>query len=402
MEPRFLSKTTSKKGVDRIRTFCYNGPTNEQPVVHSDRKRLMQKQNLPTLRDVARMAGVNKVTASVVLNGARSGTRVSEATRQRVLTAAKEIGYHPNSIARALAQRRTNIIGIYFGYGFSDPRHPFIAEISAGLQEGCNQHCKDLLIHGTFRGTSVDEIYSELSNGKVDGLVLYTPLDDPLVQKLAASHLPVIALADPVPSLPSVGVDDVTGSRLLAQHLASKGHRRVLYRNCPVALPSVVRRFAAFREAASASSMTLIESISGPIDSVAESDLADREKQPRSIAWKSEERTLQHGLSRDEEQILQLSPEHRPTAIACWEDGVAEDTLAECARLGLRVPEDMAIVGFNGIIYRRGPGKRLTTIDAHWSDVARTAVSLVVETLEGKPAPQETILPVDLLVGDTT
>src|SRR5438105_6260011 len=163
---------------------------------------------------------------------------------------------------------KKEVDGIYFGYGYSDPRHPFIAEISAGLQEGCNQHCKDLLIHGTFRGTSVDEIYTELANGKVDGLVLYTPLNDPLVQKLAASPLAVIAIADPVPSLPSVGVDDVAGSRLLAQHLAGKGHRRVLYRNCPAALLSAVRRFAAFQEAASACGMTLLESRSGPIDSI--------------------------------------------------------------------------------------------------------------------------------------
>src|SRR5205085_1723592 len=118
------------------------------------------------------------------------------------------------------------------------------------MQAGCDQYQKDLLLHGTFRGRSIDNIYAELLDGRLDGLIVQAPPSDPLVDRLAASHLPVIAVVDAIPSVPSVVVDDAGGSRLLARRLAERGHQRLIYLAPIVPLVSATRRRSAFLEAA--------------------------------------------------------------------------------------------------------------------------------------------------------
>src|SRR5579884_2493358 len=160
---------------------------------------MLTRERRTTLNDVARRAGVSKMAVSVVINGSRSGTQVSQETRERILQAAKELQYRPNAVARSLARKRTNIVGFYNGYKGVDPRTLFMADVMSGLQYGCEAFRKDLLTHGSFRGTSVEDIYAELSNHMIDGLILYAPASDPLIPMLADSHLPVVAIVDPVP-----------------------------------------------------------------------------------------------------------------------------------------------------------------------------------------------------------
>src|SRR5262249_47656133 len=119
----------------------------------------------PTMKDIAERVGVSKMAVSAVLSGTSSTARVSEATRERILAAARELRYRPNAIARSLRSKRTNIIGFYSGYRYIDPRNPFFAEIVGGLQEGCAEHRKDLLLHTVFQRASVDDIYGELVDG---------------------------------------------------------------------------------------------------------------------------------------------------------------------------------------------------------------------------------------------
>src|SRR5207244_514989 len=114
------------------------------------------RRHAPTLSDVAQRAGVSKMAASLVLNGSRSNTRVSEATRQRIRQAAELLGYVPNAIARSLSQRQTNIIAVYLE-GFIAPRDPFFSEILTGLHQGCHDGRKDLLVYGGFRGNSTED-----------------------------------------------------------------------------------------------------------------------------------------------------------------------------------------------------------------------------------------------------
>lgn len=332
----------------------------------------MRKEGAATLNDVAARAGVNKVTASIVLSGGRGNTRVSDATRQRILDAAGELQYLPNALAQSLRRRRTHTLGFYMG-GFIDTRDLFLSEIVSGLQQGCEQNRHDFLMHGTFRGDSTGDIYAELLNGKVDGLVLHVPSGDPLVPRLAASRLPVVAVANPVPNLASVTVDDAGGSRLLARHLAEKGHRRVAYAVSPFKLSAAVRRYEAFLQAADECDMPVT---------------AERARDAAGI------------LSDFEQAYLALPARERPTAIVCWNDHFAYVLIERFRALGIRVPDDVAVAGFDGSTTLIPPAYRLTTVRAPWREVARTAVALLIEN-QGKPAPDETTLPVELVAGDT-
>lgn len=327
-----------------------------------------------TLRDVAEQVAVSPFTVSVVLNGSKSNTRVSPATRERIMKAAQELGYQPNSLARALKRRSTNILGLYFGYGHLEPHDPFHAEVLTGLQRGCEANNKDLMIHYSFHRYSVDEVFSELVGGKIDGLVLIAAPGDPLVERVRGSHLAVVAMTDAIEGVPSVVADDAAGSVAIAEHLYAKGHRTVLYRSCPGQSDSASRRQNAFEKRSSDLGMTTIAG--------------------RTTDWK--------GLVSDEEaQLLARRKELGVSAAVCWGDPSAHALLSFCKANGISVPHDLAVVGFNGIESPVEPIHVLTTVRAGWSNVAQQAVHLLVKCLDGQEVPKLTVLPVEFFTGDT-
>lgn len=335
----------------------------------------MEKTSAPTMQDVARKAGVNRVTVSVVLNNAQASTKVSESTRARILAAAAELRYQPNAIARSLRRRRTNIIGFYSGDAFSDASNPFISQIISGLQKGCKQYRQDILLHSNFGGGSADVVYAELANGKIDGVILYTPLEDPLIQYLADSHVPTVALADALPHIPSVLVDDAAGGRLQAEYLAQKGHRHIFYQSLRRESNSVRRRVEAFCEAAAGYGMSVV---------------------------KGDDMDINGGLGEIGRALLtDTSRSECPTAVVCWEDLCAYRVLGDLLAMGQRVPDDLVVMGFDGIMPPVEPLRRMTSVRAPWREVARTAVSVLLSRVEGKEVAQETVLPVELLVGNT-
>lgn len=328
-----------------------------------------------TLEDVARRAGVSKYTVSAVLNQTRSNTRVSQATRERINSIALELSYRPNAVARSLRNRRTNLIGLYNGYGYFDARNHFLSELLGGLQEGCSRHDKDLIVYRLLHDKPVDEIFDQLIDGRVDGVVLFAPTNDALADRLAETALPVIAIADALPQLPSVVVDDVQGGILQARHLAERGHRRVLYRANPFPTRSVVRRYEAFCAEADRLEMHVV--IGLPEGST-------------------------HELSEAERQVLLAPSGERPTAAVCWEDAHADRLLIECRELGLRVPQDFAVIGFDHLPLNREPAWHLTSVHAPWAQVAVRTVELLVTAMAGEEIASETILPVELFIGETT
>jgi DNA-binding LacI/PurR family transcriptional regulator len=333
------------------------------------------------LSDVARRVGVSTVAVSKVLNGSLANTRVSDDTRQRILTAAEELRYSPNAVARSLRRQRTDIIGLYLGHGYTDARNPFFAEIVTGLQEGCEAHRLDLLLHSTYRGVrNADAIYAELANGTIDGLVLYAPAADALAARLAASPLPVVAVADAVAGVPSIVVDDAEGGRLVAAHLAERGHRRVAFRVTRNTLVSALRREEAFRVEAARQGIEVVGVL------------------PEHEGHEDADARCQY---------LDSLRAHAVTAVACANDYTAWHLLAAALRLGLSVPGDIAIAGFDGIAPTTAVlGPRLTTVRAPWVAVARAAVDHLVARIGGVgpsgPAAAETILPVELVTGETT
>jgi DNA-binding LacI/PurR family transcriptional regulator len=328
-----------------------------------------------TLLDVARRAGVNKVTVSVVLNNARANTRVSDATRQRILDAASELKYRPNAVARSLRRRRTSIIGLYNGYGYTDLANPFLSQVIAGLQRGCKEFRQDLLLHGMYRGSSADDIYAELANGMIDALVLFAPSSHPLAAHLAESHLPAISIAEPVPGLPAVLVDDAGGARQQAEHLAERGHRWALFQAPLQPMDAAERRFVAFSAAAEQRGLKVTRVHAADFDG---------------------------SLGPEAQRLLAPAERDRPTAIACWEDISAYRALSGCLQMGWRIPDEIAIVGFDGMVPFTEPLWKLTTVRAPWQEVAYTAMKLALDAVEGREVPERTVLPTELAVGNTS
>jgi LacI family transcriptional regulator len=353
-----------------MKQWTSGGAEVEEVVRGTARKPTLERA--PTLQDVAERAGVSKMSASLVLNGSRSNTRVSEATRQRIRRAAEDIGYHPNAVARSLSRRQTNVIAVCLD-GFRTPRGLFFSELLAGMHEGCHDHGKDLLFHGTFRDRSTDDAYAGLVDGRIDGLILFARATDPLAERLAQTiRLPVVAVVDAIPGVPSVVADDATGGALMAERLHAGGHRFVAFVQREEPPESVVRRHAAFRAEATRRGMTV--------------------REIRLSGWMRETpETLATEIMKPQ------TGDGRPTAVAFWADPSAEIFLRQCARLGVRVPRDLAVIGYDGT----PESHDLTTVVAPWAEVARTAVGLLVARINGEEVPPETVLPVVLREGVT-
>ena len=327
------------------------------------------------MKDVAQRAGVSVMAVSLALRDDESANRVGAQTRERILEAARELSYSPNARARVLRSGITNVIGLYVGGGVVNMRLPFYTEIVSGLQDGCEQFGKDLMLHGNFRNRSTEEIWSELRDGRIDGLIVNMWLDDPLVALLAKSHVPVVAIADALPQIPSVVADDAGGARLIVEHLQKRGYNRCFYVNGDTRSLSPVRRRAAFIEGAAQCGI----------------EVEEFALDPKSGADNNIMRTWQ-----------QRSPAARPQAVVCWNDTAAYEMLTQCRVLGIAVPGEVAITGFDGCPMALEGYWRLSTVRAPWAKVAQTAVELLNESIAGRPVASETVLPIEWIEGQTS
>jgi LacI family transcriptional regulator len=328
-----------------------------------------------SIQEVADKAGVSRGTVSHVLNN-RTSARIASATQDRVRRAARDLGYRPNAIARSLRTQRTNILGLYTWARFVDPRLPVFAELMYGLETGCLEAQQDLLMQVTNPDhISAEAAFAEMMNGKVDGIVLQTVPEDRLVELLGAAHFPLVSLLDRIPAIPCIIADASSGNGLLAEHLADKGHRRVLYRLAPNPTENIRARADAFLNAATALGIDVTTIV-----------LPD---------WSGE-------MTADELAILQRRGSDRFTAVVGCSDMFAYPVCDACDDLGIRIPEEIAVAGYSGVKPPMKPLRRLTTIRAPWSEMGVKAVELLMAVINGESVPDETVFPVEFVIGDTT
>lgn len=327
-----------------------------------------------TAKDIARELQLSQPTVSRVLNG-DPNHRVSPLTRERVLEAAKRLGYQPNAVARSLRRGRTDIIGLYSNHDY-DVRNEFHGTIVGALQRLAEQRGLDLLLHSGLTGRPAEEMYGKLRDGRVDGLILHANSDDPLVSILGSSSLPVVAVADALSVLPSVTADDVDGMRQLINYLWQRGYRRFCY-VCPhVSLGSVERRRSTYES------------------ELRRRGVSDEDLMVLRINWETAVEPLQ--------QIIESG---KQTAICCWNDRTAYRLLEQCLARDVDVPSQLAIVGFDGFLADKVPARRLVTIRCPWERVASTALDMLMSLIDDKDriegTPKEIRLPVSLVDGDT-
>ncbi len=188
----------------------------------------------------------------------------------------------------------TDIIGFYLGYP-PRPLEPFPSLMIDGMLARLNYYHKNLLVFGHPFYSSAEALAGALLSSPVDGLVII-PSWKEVNEKLAQSGLPVVAVADHVPGIASVLVDDETGAFMLAEHLALRGHRKVIFRKDPFDHDSAIRRFTAFEKAARYLELDMIPTVSpdGQTD-----------------------------ISPEEEGYLLAPAGQRPTAVVAWADSYA-------------------------------------------------------------------------------
>jgi len=335
-----------------------------------------------TSKDIARELNLSQPTVSRILNGDQKH-RASTQTRERVWETARRLGYRPNAIARSLRRGRTDIIGVHSGSNY-DVRNDFLGAIVGAVQTASADLGYDVLLHRAESGSSTEALFAKLRDGRIDGLILHTNAEDPLVGLLRESSLPVVAVADALPGLTAVTNDDCAGMTGLLEELWRRGYRRFAYLKPHLRLLSVEQRAQVYAEFLRSRGVAA----------------ADR------LVFESEMEMTEAVLP----ALLELRRAGGPLAVCCWNDRTAYDLLRNCSAQFVRVPHDLAVAGFDGFRDEKLPARQLLTVGCAWDEVARVALGILVERIEAaaedesdQPSQQEReiALPAVLLDGDT-
>ncbi|MFZ6028003.1 MAG: LacI family DNA-binding transcriptional regulator [Chloroflexota bacterium] len=331
------------------------------------------KENQPTIYDVAKLSGLSISTISRVLNAPQ---KVSEATRAKVMAAIDQLQYTPQAEARARALQNTRRIGIITPFFTS----PSVVQRLRGIDAALADHRYELIIYTVDSVEKLDIYLSTLPiTGNLDGLVIISlPYREEAAERLVRSHLETVSIEYTYPSFSSVLINDVLGGRLAGRYLASQGHQRVGMIgdvNPPeYAIRPVVDRLQGLREGLEEFNIIL---------------------ENRYVCSAS---FLQEPTRRSARQLLSMPD--RPTAIFAAADIQAIMTIRVAREMGLRVPEDVAVIGFDDLDIADDIG--LTTIRQPLDDSGRLAAELLLSRLDEPERPvQHVQLPLSLIVRET-
>jgi len=327
-----------------------------------------------TIEDIARLAGISRSTVSRVINNHPS---VRPAVRERVLSVINEQGYAPQAAARQLVTQRTHIIGVLF------PRsahflldNPIFASIGQGIGQACAQHGYIPMLSLSLREMEQHMLLNMLRSRHFDGVVLVSSeRDDPIQIFLEEAHIPYARIGhDPGRTDPCyVAIDETEGAYKAVKHLISLGHQRIGVIKGPAWETCTPQRLEGYTRALGEAGLPFDP------DLVAEGD------------WL-------HTSGYDAMQQFLYLPQP-PTAVFSMNDMMAAGVLHTLYEHGLRVPDDIAIVGFDDVPQTRIIIPPLTTIRQPSSEMGLRATEMLIAQLEGKECePSHLILPTTLVV----
>lgn len=324
-----------------------------------------------TLQMVAQRAGVSPSTVSRILNGT---AQVSPDKRAQVEDVIKELGFRPDPSARSLAGGRTMSIGVLTQFIDS----PYYGEALRGIEDELYRaHYAPLFVSGHWSESEEASRITLLQDRKVDGLIVLTGrlADDTLVQ--VASTLPVVVTGRRLsaPNLFSIDFDNDEGAKLAVQHLHAMGHRQVAFISGPLDHPDAAQRLGGFTAEMQRLGLTV------PSDLIAYGDFQEG------------------GGYRAMNHLLQTG--HPFSAVIAANDQMAYGARLALYRAGLRVPDDVSLIGFDDLPHSAFSLPPLTTVRQSVYEVGRVAAKAMLDLLGKRPPPSK-VIPAELVVREST
>ncbi|WP_233359036.1 LacI family DNA-binding transcriptional regulator [Thermomonospora amylolytica] len=327
----------------------------------------------PTLEAVAARAGVSRATVSRVVNGSDT---VKPEIRAAVLRAVEELGYVPNSAARSLVTQRTDSIGLVVSEPpsrvFSDD--PFFSIVVRAVSQELENADKQVVLMLASSAAGHARVERYVAGGHVDGVILLSLHgSDPLPAALLRTGVPVVSHGRPVSTVrpPYCDCDNVGGARAAVQHLVEKGRRRIATIAGPPDMTAGLDRLAGYREVVSGSDRRSLVA------------MGDFTRESGAAAMR---------------QLLEDDPDL--DAVFAASDLMAIGAMHTLRKAGRRVPDDVAVVGFDDIEAARYTDPPLTTIRHPIAEVAQAIVRMLL-SLEPGQRPEPVILPTELIVRDS-
>ncbi len=316
-----------------------------------------------TIKDVARLAGVSIATVSRVVNHAESG--VGEEVRERVLKTIQETGYKSNLIAKSMITNRTNTIAVLS----PDIVNPFYHDVLRGINEYAQEHQYSVFLYNTNGGMEQQEASIDMLLARgVDGAILvgyFENMTTMLTNKL--KDIPVV-IWDRIPKMGDVAqvhTNDAESSYELVRYLLEMGHRKI---GC----------------------------IIGPMEyDITKQRLKGYKKALKEYGIDYDRSLIKAGLFTEksaEEPAKELLADSSVTAIYCFNDLMAYGVYLMCAKLGKKIPDDISVVGYDGIVYSEYLTPPLTTIRQPSYDIGLQAVKILLDLIEKRPLKKKEVL----------
>jgi LacI family transcriptional regulator len=324
----------------------------------------------PTIADVARSLGISKATVSRALN-ARGG--VDPATRERVLASAAQLGYVASSTARALSHGRSNCLGLLV----PSLTWPWMLEVVRGVADVVERSVYSLMLYTTARGPDSERAFVSqvIPSGGIDGVILVVPDGMlPYVGRLAARGLPVVVIDDrgQHPEFPAVATTNRDGGHAATRHLVDSGRRRITMINGPVEYGCNRERLDGYRQALGEAGIGF------------EPDLVEIGDFTEEGGARAAARLLASGRAFD--------------AVFAANDLMAMGAMRRLREAGRRVPDDVAIVGFDDIPAASQTHPPLTTVRQPLYEMGRAATEMVMAAVRGDAIERRVELPTSLIV----
>lgn len=330
--------------------------------------------SVATIRELARLCGVSPATVSRAFN---NPAVVNAKTREQVLRTARQIGYLPNESARTLATKKSFMVGLVWDTDHRRPgwRHPFFQDILIGLKTALSERGYHLLMLATSGEQSDDAYVRAARRHNLDGVVMIdSGTWDPSLRRLAASGVPCVSLDRPVRGDRATYVtsDNVGGARLAVRHLHEQGRRAIATISGPAHTRPGAERLQGYR------------------------DELSRLGLPRRPDFVVEGDFYVAGGHAAMRRLLEA--DERPDAVFVAGDEMAVGALRAIGEAGLKVPEDIAVVGFDDIEVAALVPPGLTTVAQDKAGFGTAAAEAVVSMIDGAAAPPPRILPTTLIV----